>query len=153
RGPNLTNRRPPPDGRMTAARAVTGYLIFLLLCTSAAAVWLAVRVRGQHKALVDLHNNERERLFDLSLDMMCVAGFDGSVKIANPQFAIATGWSPEEVLTDDFIQFIHPEDRELSAKLMMRAMAGEPLVNFRNRVRCKDGSYKLLAWKIAPDVK
>jgi PAS domain S-box-containing protein len=36
---------------------------------------------------------------------------------------------------------------------MIRATAGKPLTNFRNRCACKDGTYKLLAWKIMPDVK
>jgi hypothetical protein len=31
--------------------------------------------------------NELVRLFDLSLDAFCVAGFDGYLKVANPAFA------------------------------------------------------------------
>jgi PAS domain-containing protein len=101
-------------------RLVTGYLILLLLATAGVSLWLAFRDNRLRAALVELQNDERERLFDLSLDMMCVARFDGSVKLANPQFNTTLGWSNEEVLTDNFVNFVHPDDRELTAKGMMR---------------------------------
>jgi PAS domain S-box-containing protein len=132
---------------------VTELLILFGLVVSAIAIGLAVHVSRLQHRIATLREDERDRVFELSLNMMCVAGFDASVSLVNPQFSAALGWSADELRTNDFLKFVHPDDRESTRAGMGRAMSGEPLLNFRNRVLCKDGTYKVLAWKIMPDLQ
>ena len=50
-------------------------------------------------------------MFNMSLDLLCVQGFDGQLKQANPAWARALGWSVEELLNRPLIGFVHPEDQ------------------------------------------
>lgn len=93
---------------------------------------------------------ERDRLFNLSLDMLCVAGFDGFFKQLNPAWQKTLGWSEEEICAKRWIEFVHPDDRESTVEAGERLMRGEPVHDFSNRYLCKDGTYRWLSWSSFP---
>jgi PAS domain S-box-containing protein len=96
----------------------------------------------------DRHHNERERerFFSLSLDMCCIAGFDGYFKSLNNVWEQVLGYSREEMLAQPFVEFIHPDDREPTAQLVQKMFEGEKAVEFENRYRNKKGEYRRLLW-------
>jgi PAS domain S-box-containing protein len=96
---------------------------------------------------------QRERFFILSLDMLCIAGFDGYFKQLNPAWGRTLGFTLEELKAKPFIDFVHPEDRESTMAEAQRLMAGAETVSFENRYLTKDGSYKWLSWTTAVSVE
>lgn len=95
--------------------------------------------------------DERDRFFSLSLDMLCIASADGYFRRLSPAFSNTLGWSVEELLARPFIDFVHPDDRAATlAEVDRQVIAGEPVLQFENRYRHKDGSWRVLSWKSAP---
>lgn len=90
---------------------------------------------------------ELERFFALSIDMLCIAGFDGYFKVVNSAWETTLGFSVEELLSRRFEEFLHPDDREATAATYAAQMAeGRDVIEFENRYVCKDGSYRWLRW-------
>ena len=93
---------------------------------------------------------EQERFFSLSLDLFCIADSDGYFQRINPAFEKVTGYTQEELLSQSFLNFVHPEDREATIAEMAKLNQGRPTISFENRYLCRDGTYKWLAWNSFP---
>ena len=92
-----------------------------------------------------------KRLFDLSVDMLCVAGFDGYFKMVNPSFSRVLGYSEEELLSRPFADFVHEDDRVSTAAELEHLSHGNETIDFENRYRHSDGSYRVFAWSSRVD--
>ena len=94
---------------------------------------------------------ERDRIFTLSMDLLCVASADGYFKRLNPAFTATLGWTVEELQSSPFLEFVHPEDRAATLREVERqTVAGQAVLEFENRYRHKDGSWRVLSWKSVP---
>src|SRR5207244_543642 len=93
---------------------------------------------------------EVERIFDLSLDMLCIAGLDGHFKRVNPAFERTLGYTTQQLLSQPFLDFVHPDDRAPTADAMEMLERGEKVVQFENRYMCSDGSTRWLEWSTRP---
>jgi PAS domain S-box-containing protein len=94
---------------------------------------------------------EYQRFFDVSIDMMCIAGTDGYFKRVNPAFTSTLGWNQQELLGEPFFALIHPDDVESTEREVAKLSEGLPTVSFRNRFRTVDGGYRELVWASYPD--
>ncbi|MEM1295513.1 MAG: ATP-binding protein, partial [Verrucomicrobiota bacterium] len=96
-------------------------------------------------------NRVLESFFQVSLDMLCIAGLDGYFKRINPAFRETLGFSRDELMAKPFIEFVHPDDRESTTQAVQKLASGEMVVSFENRYLHKDGTYRWIEWNSAPD--
>ena len=88
--------------------------------------------------------------FTLSADLLYILGTDGYFKRVNPAFEKLLGRTAEELLTQPFAEFIHPDDRAATLNEIEKAKTGTPIALLENRFECIDGSYRWLDWSIHP---
>lgn len=98
---------------------------------------------------------ELSQIFTMSLDMICVADINtATFTKVNPAFTAILGYSEEELITHPFLDFIHPEDIDETKNVIEKKLQmGAKVINFENRYRCKDGSYRWLSWVSHPAVE
>ncbi|MFO0871810.1 MAG: response regulator [Pirellulales bacterium] len=89
---------------------------------------------------------QQDRFFDLSLDLLCIAGIDGFFLRLNPAWEQTLGFSQEELRARPFLEFVHPEDRDRTLAEIKRLSEGGHTIHFVNRYLCRDGGYRWLSW-------
>lgn len=93
---------------------------------------------------------ESNRLFNFSVDMLAIAGFDGMFKQLNPAWQQTFDWTDDELRQVPWIEFVHPDDQQATLAAGEQLRLGEPVTGFENRYRCKDGSYRWISWNSFP---
>jgi PAS domain S-box-containing protein len=93
---------------------------------------------------------DRDRFFNLSIDLLVTLNFDGYFTRVNPAWERTLGFTTAELMARPFTEFIHPDDRALTLTAAQDVIAGGVLMSFENRYLCKDGSYRWLLWSAIP---
>lgn len=97
--------------------------------------------------------HELQRFFDLALDLLCIADIEGNFIRVNKAWEDILGYSVEELETSKFLDFVHPEDLQATLEFLAKLGDQEQVLNFINRYRCKDGSYRYIEWRSQPHGK
>lgn len=129
----------------TSVDALSTLLIVALLAVASWSLWTA---REQHQRM-EIIAGERDQIFALSLDLLCVLGMDGTVKRANPAFLNVLGQRPDHLPEKTITDLIHPDDVHIVLTALASLAEGKAC-NFEVRCRCGDGSYKWLSWSANP---
>ena len=129
--------------RRTRSTIVAGVVLALIL---AAGTYEVIRrdIADRNRLQAEL-----DRIFNLSRDLIAVAGLDGYLKRVNPAF-VQLGYAEEELLARPLLEFIHPADVAPTAAELRTLAEGAPGIEFENRWLLKDGSFRWLAWKTSP---
>jgi PAS domain S-box-containing protein len=108
------------------------------------------------QALADLNANleqqiadrtaDRNRIWQLSTDIMVIAELDGVVTAVNPAGAAVLGWREGEFIGRNFFDFIHPGDLPQTSFGVRAVSEGSAIGRFENRYQHKDGSFRWITW-------
>jgi len=136
------------DGQDPVIASLTGGLSPNgMVCRMAAMDVTALR---RVEAAVREKNEDLERIFSLSHDLLGIAGQDGRFRRINPAFERVLGHGGEVLTGHDFLNFVHPDDMEGTVRMMSEIREGREVLDFVNRYRCADGSYCWLEWRATP---
>lgn len=85
--------------------------------------------------------------FDHSLDLICIADFDGHFQYVNKAWEKTLGFSVDELRSRPFLSFVHPEDLERTIETYNCLMQGGICASLENRYITKNGDYVWIGWK------
>ncbi|HEX3974394.1 MAG TPA: PAS domain S-box protein [Stellaceae bacterium] len=94
---------------------------------------------------------ERDRIWQVSEDLLGVSTFDGRFLAVNPAWTALLGWSEDEILGMHVDLLRHPDDAEYSRAGRMRLAQGAPRVRQENRFLRKDGNWRRIAWTMTAE--
>jgi PAS domain S-box-containing protein len=95
--------------------------------------------------------DQLDHFFDISPDLLCIAGTDGYFKRLNPAWEHTLGHTAEELMSRPYREFVHPDDvARIDAEATEQLEQGKVTVAFENRYYCRDGSYRWLTWNATP---
>ena len=89
---------------------------------------------------------QKERFFELSVDILCIVGLEGRFQQVSQACARALGYTEEALCSSSLLSLVHEEDREATAQWLERGKRGGPLPRFEHRCRGRDGSWHWLQW-------
>ncbi len=89
---------------------------------------------------------ERDRILNLSYDLIAIAGMDGYFKYVNPAWEKILGYTKEELLSRPFLDFIHPDDHVKNDAEVENLSTGKETFDFENRYIAEDGAIHTISW-------
>ncbi|MFH2140448.1 MAG: ATP-binding protein [Pseudomonadota bacterium] len=95
-------------------------------------------------------SEELEHYFSSTLDLLCIADMDGYFRKLNPAWADTLGYPLHELIGHKFLDLVHPDDMDSTLQAIANLSAQNPVLNFTNRYKHKDGSYRWLEWRSFP---
>ena len=100
-----------------------------------------------------LLDKEIKGFLTVNPDMLCVVDTDGKFLKINQKFEHILGYTSEDLEGEKIVSLAHPDDLPSTVNVIKDWQNQQSIINFINRVRCKDGSYRYLEWRFQPNGK
>lgn len=91
--------------------------------------------------------HELDQFFSVSLDLLCIADAEGYFRRLNCAWEKTLGYPLAELEGTPFIRYVHPDDVAATLAAVEDLKAQREVINFVNRYRCRDGSYRWIEWR------
>jgi PAS domain S-box-containing protein len=141
---------PIPDD--SVATGIGGLLVTAVETTGRVRGEQALRSRNRKLATQVLRRTrERDRIWQVSEDLLAVGNFEGYFLSVNPAWTRLLGWSEDEIRRFHISELRHPDDAAISDAGRADLVDGVPTVRIENRFRHKDGSWRWIAWTMTAD--
>jgi PAS domain S-box-containing protein len=88
------------------------------------------------------------KFYALSLDLFYIRGENGYFQQLNPVWEDVLGWTATDLLHTPWQEWVHPHDvdKTLTSE---KQLSSNDIVEYQNRYRHKDGSYRSLSWRVS----
>ncbi|MBD1903705.1 PAS domain S-box protein [Trichocoleus sp. DQ-A3] len=96
---------------------------------------------------------ERDRFLALGSDLQVIMSSHGYFHWVSPAFERILGWTPDEMTSRPWTDFLHPDDIVASVGESVSVLSGSETLAFENRYRHKEGDYRWLLWRAQPHLE
>jgi PAS domain S-box-containing protein len=117
-----------------------------------ARVRATAQLRAMNESLVGEvaeRTAERDRIWEVSEDLLGIADPEGRWQSVNPAWTRALGWPAEEIIGRTSAWMRHPDDQARTEDEIAAIALGEATTGFENRFRTMAGDYRTLSWKVS----
>ncbi|MEO6589719.1 MAG: EAL domain-containing protein [Pyrinomonadaceae bacterium] len=110
-------------------------------------------IQGIARDITDrkLAEEERDRLYNVSNDLLATIGFDGKLLHINPAWEKILGYETKELIEKSIYDITHSDDQTVSFNEAEKMQSGKD-VSYESRLICKDGSFRWILWNSTPMV-
>ena len=105
-----------------------------------------IEMRKAFEEALKSKTEELETFFSVTIDLMSISDMNGNLIKLNKAWEEVLGYTVEEIASKKFMEFIHPDDQNMSFEELGRLSQDLPVRNFVNRYKTKNGSYKFIEW-------
>ncbi len=119
-------------------------------CWVVTAISVDITDRKQAELALQAKTEELDRFFSVALDLLCIADTNGYFRRVNQQWEKTLGYDLAELEGNRFLDYVHPDDLDSTLTELAFLTEQEASLNFINRYRCKDGSYRWIEWRSFP---
>jgi len=95
-------------------------------------------------------SRELEAFFTNAQELLCFADTDGLFRRLNPEWERVLGYRTDELEGRRFFDLVHPDDLDATRAATRELGAQKQVLDFTNRFRARDGSYRSLEWRSFP---
>ncbi len=97
------------------------------------------------------HVKDRDRIWRLSPVLKVIGSITGELQAVNPAWTNSLGWTAEETIGHNVMEFVAPEDVEAGAAGMAQLGNGIPVVEFQITFIAKTGQRRRISWTTVPE--
>lgn len=140
--------------------ALKGRSIFFESCPPPKDRWYRIFIQMEREGffsilLIDVTEQkqkslELEEFFSVNLDLLCIADTEGNFIKVNKEWEETLGYPAGELENRKFLDFVHPEDMEATLRAISTLSGQSKVLNFTNRYKRRDGSYRYIEWRSFP---
>jgi PAS domain S-box-containing protein len=94
---------------------------------------------------------ERDRIWQVSEDLLGVSNFEGYFTSINPAWSRLLGWTEAEIKSMHVSELRHPDDAPAAIAGRAQLAEGASTVRMENRFRHKDGSWRWIQWTMTAE--
>jgi PAS domain S-box-containing protein len=104
--------------------------------------------RKQSENLLRQGEDKFRSIIENSFDLISVLDLNGNYLYCNSAYATVLGYDPQQLIGQNSLNIVHPDEREPYLYLLANAMADRQTAlrleqqRFVNRIRCRNGDYK-----------
>ena len=109
-------------------------------------LWLNQTLEAQ----VAARTTDRNRLWQLSGDLMLVTALDGTIAAVNPAWTDMLGWREDELVGTELFSLVHADDVAPTRARAAEFESGRVLRRFENRYQHRDGGFRWINWTASP---
>ncbi len=130
--------------------------VYIWLQVMALAIWNQQgKTRSLLGTLLDVTDRvviaeERDRLFNLSPDLLASCDFQGNLQQVNPAWVRVLGWSRDDLITRPLSEFVDENDKKAVANMLETLAGGQTVDGLETRWRMRSGGVCWLSWNCFP---
>ena len=109
-----------------------------------------IEERKQVEIELMVKTTELEKFFTVALDLLCIADTSGHFIKLNQSWQTILGYSLPDLENSRFLDFVHPDDLQRTIEVLGELSEQKPVLDFVNRYRTKEGTYKFIEWHSVP---
>lgn len=93
---------------------------------------------------------DRNRMWNLSIDIMAALRHDGTITAVNPAWTATLGWPEHEIVGRNLGDIVHAEDAAALREGLAQGDTQPATRRFECRCRDKSGGYRTISWTAVP---